>query len=195
MKKSATILSITLAGWFSIGYAQDYDVADFGERTPTSTDLIEALKPSPPLKVRGIVMHGGNTGSSSGLQSLSQGMSTPQEKPKAVSMQIQFNYNSAELTPDSKEKLGVVASALSSVELANYKFKIEGHTDSIGSAAYNLKLSQRRAQSVANYISQQYGIKPSRLQTIGKGMDQPANPADPKGPENRRVVIVNSGNL
>ncbi len=197
MKQLSVIFGIALMGWFSVGYAEDYDVADFGERTPTSNELVEALTPPPALKVRGIVLHGGNTGGSSGLQGISQGMSQgmSQEKPKAVSLQIQFNYNSAELTPASKEKLDVVATALSSAELINYKFKIEGHTDSAGSAAYNLKLSKRRAQSVANYVSQHYNIKRSRLQTVGKGMNQPANPSDPKAPENRRVVIVNAGNL
>ncbi len=195
MNQSSIVVGIVLAGWFSLGYAQDYEVADFGDRTPTSTELVEALKPLPAPKVRGIVMHGGGMGGSSGLQGLSQGMPMLPEKPKAVSMQIQFNYNSAQLTPDSKAKLDVVAAALSSADLANYKFKIEGHTDSVGSAAYNLKLSQRRAQSVANYVSQRYGVKLNRLQTVGKGMNEPVNAVDPKATENRRVVVVNAGSL
>lgn len=186
MKHSSSIVwGIYLMGCISIGYAEDYSVADFRGSTPTSDEVVEALKPPPALKVRGIVIHGNTSGS----------QSMPQEKPKALSMQISFNSNSAELTPDAKEKLDVVAKALGSVELANYRFKIEGHTDSAGSAAYNRKLSQRRAQSVARYMSQNYGIKPNRLEAVGKGMSQPANPADPKAPENRRVVIVNAGGL
>lgn len=186
MKRVNTaILGIFLMGYVSIGYAEDYDVvADFGVRTPTSSELIEALNP----KIRGIIIHKNTSGSKR-----PQGI--PQEKPRAISMQIQFSYNSAELTLDARKKLDVVAEALRSVELANNKFNIEGHTDSAGSVKYNLKLSQRRAQSVARYISQQYSIESSRLRAIGKGMNQPANPSDPTAPENRRVVIVNAGNL
>lgn len=119
----------------------------------------------------------------------------PQGKQKAVSLQVQFNYNSAELTEASKQKLAVVASALNSPKLAHYKFRIEGHTDAVGSAKFNLGLSKRRAQSVANHLSEEYAVQPNRLRAIGKGMSELANPADPKASENRRVVIVNVGLL
>lgn len=200
MKRLSTLLGIALMGWFSVGYAENYEVADFGERMPTSSELVEALTPPPSLKVRGIVMHGG-MGPQSLPQGIAQGLSQgipqglPQAKPRAVSMQVQFNFNSATLMPDSKAKLDVVASALNAAELANYRFRIEGHTDAVGSAAYNLKLSQRRAQSVAKYMRQHYRIQSGRLETVGKGMAEPANPADPKAPENRRVVIVNVGGV
>ncbi|MCB1780537.1 MAG: OmpA family protein [Candidatus Competibacteraceae bacterium] len=199
MKRFSTLLSIILIGWFSVGYAEDYEVADFGERMPTSRELVEALLPPPQPKVRGIILH-----SNTQARSLSQGQPNlsqstwqglPQEKPKAVSMQVHFNFDSADLTPDSQAKLNVVASALNAAELAHYKFRIEGHTDSIGSETYNLRLSQRRAQSVAQYLRQNYRIQSGRLETIGKGMNEPANPADPRAPENRRVVIVNVGSL
>jgi Outer membrane protein and related peptidoglycan-associated (lipo)proteins len=114
-------------------------------------------------------------------------------RQKAISLQVQFNFNSTELTPASKARLGVVASALNTGKLANYKFRIEGHTDSVGSAQYNLKLSEHRARSVARHLTEQYHIKSSRLQTLGKGMSEPANPANPRASENRRVVIVNVG--
>ncbi|RUQ38144.1 MAG: OmpA family protein [Candidatus Competibacteraceae bacterium] len=180
MKHFIGMLGMVVA--ISVGYAGDYNVADFGGRLPTSSELVNALKPPP--KARGIIMHGSN-----------DKQNIVQEKPKAISMQIQFDYNSSELTPDSKSKLDVVATALSSAALTNFKFKIEGHTDSNGSSAYNLKLSQLRAQSVAKYLHSHGEISMDRLEIVGKGMTQPANSVDPNAPENRRVVIVNVGNM
>lgn len=216
MKSPRCLLGITLLGCLSIGYAQDYEVADFGERMPTSNELVEALIPL--LEKTKIVLHGGaepqipfqdmpsepqrvvmdkTWDSRSPSPDLPQARQPAGRQPagrqKAISLHVQFNYNSTELTSASRAKLNVVASALNTGKLENYKFRIEGHTDSVGSAQYNLKLSERRAQSVARYLIEQYQIEPGRLHAIGKGMSEPANPANPRAPENRRVVIVNVG--
>ncbi len=194
MKRLNVVLIISMMTWLNIGYAEEYETVDFGERTPTDEELVDALSPHPQLKVRGIV-HNSGSGSQSwqGLPQTTQSML--QEKPRAVSMQIQFDYKSAKLTPDAKNKLDAVASALQSGKLANYKFIIEGHTDSVGSANYNKKLSQERAQSAIRYMNQHHGVPLNRLQAVGKGMEEPANPSDPKAPVNRRVVIANTGSL
>ena len=239
MKSSRCLLGIALLGCLSIGYAQDYEVADFGERMPTNNELVEALMPLSSAGTGDIAMHDGvesqarekakivlhgtaepqipsqdtslepqrvatheswdSRDRSRDLPQARQQMGRQQAgrqragRQKAISLQVQFNFNSTELTPASKARLGVVASALNTGKLANYKFRIEGHTDSVGSAQYNLKLSEHRARSVARHLTEQYHIEPSRLQTLGKGMSEPANPASPRAPENRRVVIVNVG--
>lgn len=196
MKHLNAILGVFLMVWLNVSYAGDYETVDFGAYIPTSEELIEALSPPPKLKFRGIVHHGNAGGSSQSWQGLPQPMqSMPQEKPKAVSLQLQFDYNSDNLTSDTKTKLNALASAIQSDTLANYKFVVEGHTCSAGSATYNKELSLRRSQSVIRYMSQQHGIPSSRLQAVGKGMEKPANPSNPKAPTNRRVVIVNAGNL
>ncbi|MFN3846754.1 MAG: OmpA family protein, partial [Paracoccaceae bacterium] len=66
-----------------------------------------------------------------------------------------------------------------------------GHTDNTGSAAYNYDLSQRRANSVANVLSQN-GVPAGRITTIGRGFDQPiASNASAQGrAQNRRVEII-----
>jgi len=67
---------------------------------------------------------------------------------------------------------------------------VQGHTDSIGSAAYNQRLSERRADSVAGYL-QDLGVRSSRIQTIGYGKSQPrATNSTAAGRQlNRRVEI------
>ncbi len=62
---------------------------------------------------------------------------------------------------------------------------IEGHTDSVGSAAYNMKLSERRANSVKNYLIKNLNINANRLQAKGFGESQPA--ASNKTEEGRRT--------
>ena len=67
---------------------------------------------------------------------------------------------------------------------------IEGHTDTSGSAAYNKKLSQKRADAVANLLVEQYGIDRSRVQAMGYGEERPLveeKTADDRA-KNRRVV-------
>jgi OOP family OmpA-OmpF porin len=69
---------------------------------------------------------------------------------------------------------------------------IEGHTDNVGRMKSNMKLSQRRADSVKNYLVKKYGIEPSRLQAIGYGPTRPVadNNTVAGRRENRRTVAV-----
>ena len=68
---------------------------------------------------------------------------------------------------------------------------IEGHTDSTGSADFNLELSQRRASAVMGFLAGQ-GVPPEKLKAVGFGMQQPvADNATAEGrARNRRVEIV-----
>jgi OOP family OmpA-OmpF porin len=74
--------------------------------------------------------------------------------------------------------------------------RIEGHTDSSGPEAYNLQLSQRRAQAVADYIlSQSYNVRSADIEVLGKGESDPiASNATAAGrAENRRVLVIAEG--
>jgi outer membrane protein OmpA-like peptidoglycan-associated protein len=64
---------------------------------------------------------------------------------------------------------------------------VEGHTDAIGTDAYNIELSQRRAAAVKQYLVTVHGIEPERLKHIGFGKYRPIEGADPFAAENRRV--------
>lgn len=114
---------------------------------------------------------------------------TPTARP-SLSLLIQFDFNSARVRPESQQALTNLSQALQSPELLDSRFAIEGHTDAKGSAGYNLKLSQQRAQAVREFLLAR-GISEARLQAIGKGASELANSAEPLAAENRRVRIVN----
>ena len=115
----------------------------------------------------------------------------PAAQPRpSLSLLVQFEFNSAQINAKSRQALGNLAQALKSSELAEARFAIEGHTDAKGNAAYNLKLSQERAESVRSLLVAQ-GVAPVRLLAVGKGSTDLAYAADPMAAENRRVRIVN----
>jgi OOP family OmpA-OmpF porin len=105
-----------------------------------------------------------------------------------VRLSVQFENNSAKLKPDSLPELDTAASLLNRV--TSITAVIEGHTDSVGDAAYNQKLSQQRAQSVTDYLVSK-GVSSSRLQAKGFGESQPiADNATADGrAQNRRVLM------
>lgn len=104
---------------------------------------------------------------------------------------LHFAFNSAELTAADKTVLDSVASRLKD-SAANAKLSITGFTDSVGADAYNLKLSERRAMSVANYLVAAGIAQASIVAVGGAGEAQPvADNATAEGRAmNRRVVIA-----
>lgn len=111
-------------------------------------------------------------------------------KAHAAQMLITFTTNSAMLTKTAQAALDRVAHALQSEKLAAYRFRVEGHADPRGAADANMKLSEARAAAVVDYLTQQGGIAPERLTSVGKGATDPLNRRNPTAPENRRVTIV-----
>ena len=110
-----------------------------------------------------------------------------------VDVQILFAFDSAEILPEAKPSLDELGKALSDAKLQSASFLIAGHTDAKGSADYNLALSQRRAESVADYLVTTYHVGKERLTVIGFGEEHLKNKDDPLADENRRVQIVNTG--
>lgn len=104
-------------------------------------------------------------------------------------LSITFVSGSAELTPAGKELAQTFLQALRSPQLAGKRFMIGGHTDAVGSRAYNLDLSQRRAQALVDYLAEQ-GIARSQFDAKGFGFDRPLSGNSAKAPENRRVEVV-----
>jgi OOP family OmpA-OmpF porin len=101
---------------------------------------------------------------------------------------VNFAFNKADLTPDSRPILDTVADGLK--KHPRVKVEIQGHTDSVGRAEYNLKLSQRRAQTVQNYLLAD-GVSADQLMAKGYGETQPvaSNATDEGRAKNRRVVM------
>ena len=119
----------------------------------------------------------------------------PAQAAPTVNLTVNFASGSAELTPDAVRTLDELGRALASKDLAAYRFRIEGHTDTVGSSNYNHALSERRAEAVVDYVTKKYGVDPSRLQAIGRGEDGLLVPTPPQTPEprNRRVQVTNLG--
>ncbi|MDE2335631.1 MAG: OmpA family protein [Rhodospirillales bacterium] len=120
---------------------------------------------------------------------------TQAAKPPSVNLSVEFANGSAALTPAARRTLDQLGKALTSAELSNYRFRIAGHTDTVGTHAFNRTLSQRRADTVARYLESKFSIPAARLEAIGRGEQGLLVPTPPQTPEprNRRVQITNLG--
>ena len=108
--------------------------------------------------------------------------------PRTLDLVIRFEFDSSKIQESSKPLLNTLAAAMKTEKLLNLNFSVEGHTDAKGSADYNLRLSERRAEAVVNYMAQQ-GIAKDRLTALGKGASELLKPESPEAFENRRVKI------
>lgn len=99
---------------------------------------------------------------------------------------VTFELDSSELTAEGRETLDGVASSMNNQP--SVRMEVAGHTDDIGSPAYNLVLSQQRAETVRSYLMEK-GVGESRMTAVGYGQNQPvaANDTDESRAQNRRV--------
>ena len=111
-------------------------------------------------------------------------------KPK-IDLEIQFDYNSADISKNSVTAVQELGKALSDASLKGSTFVVAGHTDAIGGEAYNQDLSERRADTIKKYLTEKYGIAGADLVTVGYGKTRPKDPNAPLDPINRRVQVVN----
>jgi len=111
-------------------------------------------------------------------------------RPK-INLEINFEFNSAKLTPTATPQLNNLGEALTSSDLKGSIVMLGGHTDAKGSDEYNQRLSERRAETVKRYLIDKYHIPATNLVAAGYGEQGLKNPADPLAAENRRVEIVN----
>jgi outer membrane protein OmpA-like peptidoglycan-associated protein len=112
------------------------------------------------------------------------------KRPK-IDLDINFDFDSAAVTPRTEPQLHSLGKALTSDELAGSVIMLGGHTDGKGSDAYNQDLSERRAEAVKRFLIETYKIPAANLVAAGYGKEGYKNPADPFAPENRRVEVVN----
>jgi OOP family OmpA-OmpF porin len=103
---------------------------------------------------------------------------------------IQFDTNKADIKPRYHEELKKLADFLKEFPAA--KGVIEGHTDSVGSKASNMKLSQRRSESVRSYLIKTFGIAPERIGAKGYGPTKPiADNKTAAGKQKNRRIEAN----
>jgi outer membrane protein OmpA-like peptidoglycan-associated protein len=109
---------------------------------------------------------------------------------KAVIYGIHFDFDKADIKPESKPQLDEIARLLSTQP--KLKLRITGHTDNRGGADYNVQLSQRRAQAIVAALVGTYGISGDRLSAAGMGANAPvaSNDNEDGRARNRRVELV-----
>jgi len=108
-------------------------------------------------------------------------------------IELNFEFNSAAIRPESYRAIGAIADALHNPILLGYGFLVIGHTDSVGGRMYNVGLSQRRAEAVVAALIDPFGVNPAVMQPIGMGEEQLRDPAHPTSGVNRRVQLINVG--
>lgn len=168
----------------------------------TMKQLMEGSRNAPALPADPLKDLVGNAGSTSlsssvpafsSLDALLEGKETlsPATAPILMPTDLLFGYNATTLKPEaakSLEKLGTLIA-----RNTNARFRIEGHTDSFGSDAYNRDLSLRRAEEVKTWLVKSRGIDPARITTAGLGKSRllvPGTGSIDAQQLNRRVEIV-----
>src|SRR5246500_4816430 len=102
---------------------------------------------------------------------------------------VKFGFDKDNLTPKAKEALDQLAGSIASTK--GYIIALEGGTDSVGPADYNYDLSQRRANSVIQYLATKYNVPAHKIYVIGLGKDKPVetNKTSAGRADNRRVDV------
>jgi outer membrane protein OmpA-like peptidoglycan-associated protein len=111
-------------------------------------------------------------------------------KPK-IDLEIQFDYNSADISASSLPSVQALGRALSNANLKGSTFMVAGHTDAVGGESYNQDLSERRADAIKRFLTDKFGINGADLVTVGYGKSKPKDASAPMDPANRRVQVVN----
>jgi len=112
-----------------------------------------------------------------------------------ITLAVEFDFGSARIRPRSYRSIGLMADALYHPALYGYCFLIVGNTDAVGGREYNLKLSERRAEAIRQALINPFGIGKLRIDTLGLGEEQLLNTRNPKAAENRRVQLIDVGQL
>jgi OmpA-OmpF porin, OOP family len=107
-----------------------------------------------------------------------------------IDLKVEFDTNKAIVKEKYHNEIKKVADFMKTYP--NTTAVIEGHTDNVDKAEYNMKLSQERANSVRQYLIKNFGIKASRLSSVGYGLTKPiaSNSTEEGRQKNRRVVAV-----
>jgi outer membrane protein OmpA-like peptidoglycan-associated protein len=159
------------------------------DTAPEVQRLIESLDPEGP-RMRGIRVPGAPPPAVPDLDA-----TTAAPGAAAVSLTVNFASGSATLGPAAEQVLDQLGQALGSARLAGYRFRVEGHTDTVGPEVMNQILSERRAAAVRDFLVQRHSVAAGRIEAVGLGEAQllVATPDEVAEPRNRRVQVVNIG--
>ncbi len=171
----------------------------------SADDITKDLTPSPGMlsgPTRGIRPiapgAGGAAGAPAGAAAgkhMGTSASAPHAVAPASSLTVQFRTGSADLTPQAIQQLSELGKALSSSAMSGFRFRIEGHTDTVGTKEGNMALSEQRAQAVAEFLEKKFNISRDRVEPVGMGAEHllVPTPDQTAEPRNRRVQVINLG--
>jgi len=177
-----------------------------GDNNVSTNQILDALKPKPATRGLSVGPQADttaqakeatflNTVRNRSTRSLSTGereqiAELAATKPK-IDLEIQFDYNSADIAKASMASVQALGKALSDPALKGSTFVVAGHTDATGGEEYNQGLSERRADTIKKYLMQNYGLNGTDLVTVGYGETKLKDTANGADPINRRVQVVN----
>jgi outer membrane protein OmpA-like peptidoglycan-associated protein len=151
------------------------------------------------VKTRGIVINRNveeETSESVSTAAISQPEASPaMANDFSVAFRVQFAFDSVDLSGSARSTLDRMAEVLNHDLVKDKVILIEGHADSIGSADYNLRLSERRAEAVVRYLVQRNDVDSNRLVLKAKGESELYDPQNPADGVNRRVEFQNLTDL
>ena len=169
----AVLAAAGFAALPSAAWSQPQAAVDMGQAVPDAKVITEGLFPEDECEQL----------KAAGFKCMGFRPSTRYSLPAAA-----FKVGSADIPDSLKVQLAVFADVLRAHRGTGKVVRIEGHADASGTAAANDVLSQKRADSVREFLVAR-GADPAMLNPVGLGSNMPKNPADPYSPENRRVEI------
>jgi outer membrane protein OmpA-like peptidoglycan-associated protein len=169
--------------------------------TPNASQIIQSLTPGSggSMTTRGIRLGGqppeAGKPASSGTGGAARPRAAQQTNQGEANLTVPFASGSAQISPAAARVLDALGEALTSPKLAEFKFRVEGHTDTAGKPEMNKTLSEQRAASVTEYLVTKFNVDRSRLTPVGMGEDGllVATGPDVSNAANRRVLVVNLG--
>jgi outer membrane protein OmpA-like peptidoglycan-associated protein len=177
------VLLLALMSLPGVSEAQGAGSLTDSQRMQSPEDLARALfaEPAAPVRTRGV-----------GPVQSPASMALP--KP-VVTLNVLFATNSATVPQTSYAEIDKLGTVLSWPQYLDYRVQLEGHTDSQGNARKNQQLSERRVQSIKQYLTQRFQIAPERIEAVGYGSSKPIASNDtPEGRnQNRRVEVTSLG--
>ncbi|MCG5479424.1 MAG: OmpA family protein [Ensifer alkalisoli] len=147
------------------------------QSSPDSSDLVQPSTPSA-------------TGASTMTAVSAETTTDPQTYWKLppsdqINVRVNFAFDSAAIAPDQKATLRQLCRVMNEMDIK--LVRVIGHTDAVGGATYNQKLSMLRAKEVTRFFVDECHIALERLEAVGAGEQFLLNPDNPKADENRRV--------
>jgi outer membrane protein OmpA-like peptidoglycan-associated protein len=203
---TAMLSIVTIGAAFSFGVARAVAADDVTEDqivralAPAKKPLTRGLSIGPQAEPAAAAAEGKFVQTIRGRSTRSLSVSEREEiaaivkdKPK-IDLEINFEYNSANISAKSLPSVQALGRALSNPDLKGSTFVVAGHTDAAGSEAYNQDLSERRADAIKRYLTDKYGVNGADLVTVGYGESKLKDPSQPMAEVNRRVQVVNMEN-